>query len=452
MLNLSNLPSKPGVYIFRDKSGSTLYVGKALNLKNRVRSYFTKGLELGPKTALMVSKIAKIEHIIVESEIEALLLEIDLIKRLKPKYNQQWKDDKNYKYIKISKIKNQKAKPNSNLKNYRPEDFAKVTTSRTANDKDLYFGPFPEGKTVRDVLRTLRRIFPFRDCSESKFKRYQKLGQSCLCGDLELCPAPCVGRISKKDYQKIINQLKRFLSGKSRSVIQELGKEMKSYSKSKEFEKAALIRDRIRNYEYVTQSFRQATEYLEHPNLLEDQRRRELLELSKIVNRQSSIERVEAYDISDISGQWAVGSMVVFIDGEPSKKDYRRFKVKTIDQADDVGMIKEVLRRRFKKSQILNLKTGRTKDESFETLPDLVLIDGGKPQVSAVNEVLRELGFKILVLGLAKKFEEVVRSDLAVVKLPNTSPVLHLLQRIRDEAHRFALSYHRKLRGKISMA
>ncbi len=431
---LTHIPPKPGVYIFRDSSGQPLYIGKAINLKNRVGSYFLstakkarfsseargsyfkRGLDLGPKTTLMVSKIEKIEHIVVESEIEALLLESDLIKRLKPKYNVQLKDDKAYQYIRISNDK----------------DYPKISTTRKNEGVGIYFGPFPEGKTVNQVLRALRRIFPFRDCSFRKFKRYQKLSRPCLYGDLKLCPAPCVGRISPEDYKKIISQLKRFLSGKSKLVIRELEKEMKVYSKAKEFEKAALVRDRIRNYEYVTQGFRQASEYLEHPDLLEDQRQKELEELKKVVGIEK-LERIEAYDISNISGKHATGSMAVFVNGEPSKRDYRRFKIKTITQADDVGMIKEVLRRRFKKSW---------------SFPALILVDGGKPQVGAVNEVLKEYGLEIPVLGLAKKFEEIIKNDLSVIRLSKDSPALHLLQRIRDEAHRFALSYHRTLRSK----
>lgn len=433
------LPSRPGVYIFRDQQGSALYIGKAINLKNRVGSYFKKDIGLGPKTALMVSRIKKIEHIVVESEIEALLLEIDLIKRLKPKYNVQWRDDKAYKYISISKIKDQRSKPISKLKTTRPEDYVKVSTTRKVDKKGFYFGPFPEGKTVNQVLRNLRRIFPFRDCGVVKFKRYQKLLRPCLYGDLRLCPAPCVGRVSPEDYQKIIKQLKSFLSGKSKKVIRELEKEMKIYSKSKEFEKAAAIRDRIRNYQYVTQSFHQAKEYLEHPDLLADRRKKEIEELSQIVNRKSLIERIEGFDISNISGKYAVGSMVVFVDGEPSKRDYRRFKIKTIDQADDVGMMKEVLGRRFKKSQ---------NHRSFGQVPNLILVDGGRAQVGAVNEVLEEVGLQIPVVGLAKKEERVLNFEFCTLNLPKNSPALYLLQRIRDEAHRFAVSYHRKLRSK----
>lgn len=437
MLNMSTLPSKPGVYIFRDQQGKALYVGKAINLKNRVKSYFQKAIDLGPKTTLMVSKIKKIEHIVVESEIEALLLEVDLIKRLKPKYNKQWKDDKNYKYIKVT-----------------TGDFAKITTSRIISDKKAkYFGPFPEGRTVNQVLRTLRRVFPFRDCSVAKFKRYQRLERPCLYGDLRLCPAPCVGRINTKDYKKIVRQLKRFLSGKSKLVVKELEKEMKGYSKSKEFEKAGLVRDRIRNYGYVTQSFRQASEYLEHPDLLEDRRRRELEELGrelKFASTSSSavhcappLTRIEAYDISNISGQHATGSLVVFVDGEPSKRDYRRFKIKTVERADDVGMMKEIVKRR-----LARIDKRMSADKSFAKVPDLILIDGGKAQVNTVNEVLKEYGLEIPVLGLTKKFEEIIKSDLSIVRLPKDSPALHLLQRIRDEAHRFAVSYHRKLRDK----
>ncbi len=465
MLNLSKLPPKPGVYIFRNQQGSALYIGKAINLKNRVGSYLKKGLDLGPKTTLMVSKIKQIEHIVVESEIEALLLESDLIKRLKPKYNVQLKDDKAYKYVLISKTKNQRSKTSSKLKTARPEDFAKVLTTRKPNNGDVCFGPFPEGKIVNQVLRTLRRVFPFRDCSEAKFKRYQNLSRPCLYGDLKLCPAPCVGRISPKDYQKIILQLKRFLSGKSKLVVRELEKEMEIYSKAKEFEKAALVRDRIRNYEYVRQSFRPAAEYLEHPDLLEDRRRKELAELRKVVGI-GKLERIEAFDISNISGQDATGSMVVFIGGESSKKDYRRFRIKKVSGISDVDMVQEVLRRRFAKTQSAKLKNQKAlrslptegqvqsskpksgEDKSFAKIPDLILIDGGKAQVAAVNEVLKEDGLDIPVLGLAKRFEEIITSDLEMIRIPKGSPALHLLQRLRDEAHRFALSYHRTLRSK----
>lgn len=430
MINKINLPNKPGVYIFRDRKGLALYIGKAINLQNRVKSYFQKDLELGPTTAAMVSRISKVEHIVVESEIEALLLEADLIKRLKPKYNVRWKDDKAYKYIKISKIKT-----------IQPENFAKISTSRSTRDKDAkYFGPFPEGGTVKQVLRALRRILPFRDCSEAKFKRYQNLNRPCLYGNLKLCPAPCVGRIGSKDYRKIIKQLESFLAGKSNRVIQNLKKEMESYSKNNEFEEAAAFRDRIRNFEYITQSFRPVAAYLEHPDLVEDRRQKELKALARIVTGRSSIRRIEAYDISNIAGVYAVGSMVVFVDGEPSKSDYRRFKIKTVKGISDVGMIKEVMRRRF--------KLDKAEDRSFEQRPDLILIDGGKPQVSVANEVLKEIGLSIPVLGLAKKTETVFGFGLLALSLPKDSPALHLLQRVRDEAHRFALAYHKKLRSR----
>ena len=454
---LSALPLKPGVYIFRDKAGAALYVGKAVNLRNRVRSYFQEGLELGPRTAAMVEKIKKIEHIVVESEIEALLLEADLIKRLKPKYNVRLKDDKAYKYIKISKVKAQSAKPSSKLKATRPEDYTKVSTTRKPDDRGLYFGPFPEGNTVREVLRTLRRVFPFRDCSEAKFKRYQKLGRPCLYGDLKLCPAPCVGLISPEDYQKNIKQLVLFLSGRRKNLVEQLEKEMEKASKEKNFEEAARLRDRIRSLEYVTQAFKPAKDYLEHPNLLEDQRQKELEELRKRVGLEKKIRRIEAYDISNIFGKWAVGSLVVFVDGEPDKSQYRRFKIKTVEGISDVAMIKEVLRRRLKRVQnskrkaqslVQSSKFKKSKDEVFENLPDLILVDGGKPQVGAVNEILGEFGLTIPVLGLAKRKENVINSHLLTLYLKSDSPALHLLQRIRDEAHRFALSYHRKLRSR----
>lgn len=427
---MSKLPQKPGVYIFRDADAQPLYVGKAIDLKNRVKSYFQKGLELGPKTTLMVSKIKKIEHVVVESEIEALLLEADLIKRLKPRYNVQWKDDKYYKYISIAKVKSQKSKRSSKLKTTDPGRYPKVVTSRKTDNRAMYFGPFPEGQTVNQVLRSLRRIFPFRDCSQTKFRRYQRLERSCLYGDLKLCPSPCIGWISKLDYQKIMRQLQSFLSGKSKYVIRELKKEMEKYSKNKEYERAAAIRDRIRNYEYVRQSFRPSLAYLERPGLVDDVRQQELADLSKLVG--ADVSRIEAFDISNISGEHAVGSLVVFVGGEPEKRDYRRYRIKSVKGISDVAMIKEVLWRRFRRRA---------------NLPDLLLIDGGKPQVSAAKEVLAELDLKIPLLGLAKRSESIINSQLSTLNLPKDSPTLHLLQRIRDEAHRFALSYHKKLRS-----
>jgi excinuclease ABC subunit C len=422
MINqLENIPSKPGVYIFRDTDGNALYVGKAVNLKNRVGSYFRKDIGLGPKTSLMVSKIKRIEQIVVESELEALLLEADLIKRLKPTYNVRLADDKAYKYIKISKGKRQKA----------AADYPKVSTSRKIDKENYYFGPFPEGQTVNYVLKSLRRIFPFRDCREAKFNRYRKLGRPCLYGDLGLCSAPCVGRITTLEYKKIITQLRRFLKGESKKIICELEKEMAKNAKAKNFEQAAGIRDRLKAYNYIRQKFRSPQDYLKNPNLLEDQRQKELNDLQKRLGLRSTPGRIEAYDISNIGGQYATGSMVVFVDGEPSKKDYRRFKIKTVKGISDVDMIKEVLRRRFAQTK--------------SVLNTLILVDGGKPQVSATNDVLE--GLSIEVVGLAKREEMVVTRGLQEIRLPKDSPSLDLLRRIRDEAHRFALSYHKKLRS-----
>lgn len=441
---MNRLPQKPGVYTFRDKGSKPLYVGKASNLKNRVKSYFQKNSDLGPKTTLMVSKIKKIEHIIVESELEALLLEADLIKRLKPKYNVRWKDDKRYQYIKISKVKTQSSKLSSKQKTPDFNDYPKVSTSRKIDDKGHYFGPFPEGRTVRFVLHSLRKIFPFRDCSHTKFKRYQSLKRPCLYGYMNLCSAPCVGQISPGDYQKNITRLKNFLRGRNKTFLAELKKEMGEYSQNKEFEAAARIRDQIKAYEYISQEFRQPQEYLKDPNLLADQRQREIEDLRKRLEIEIDLRRIEAYDISNIFGEFAVGSMVVFLDGAAEKSHYRRFKIKSVRGISDVEMIKEVLRRRF--ARFARVKPVSEDDKSFDELPDLILVDGGKPQVSAAKEILNELGFKVRIIGLAKREEIVVTAELKSLDLPKDSLALHLLQRIRDESHRFALAYHKKLR------
>jgi len=449
---IENLPPAPGVYIFRDNKDKPLYVGKAVNLKNRVSSYFHPSLTLGVKTKSMVGKIKKIEHLEVESEIEALILEADLIKRLQPYYNSQWRDDKRYKYI---KIKNEKVKSKKEKGEIISEQFAKVTTTRKTDEEDAcYFGPFPEGRTVNKVLSLLRRIFGFADCGKTKFRKYQKLGRGCLYSDLKLCPAPCAGQITTKDYQKQIRRLIAFLQGKKKLLLGNLEKEMKLAAKKKDFEQAAKLRDEIKQMEYVTQTFRDSSDYLKHPNLLEDQRQDELKtllrELQTTNHQPPTSFRIEAYDISNISGKQATGSEVVFINGTPAKNEYRRYKIKIEGKPDDIAMMREISERRFKP------KKRNHKPQTTNHKPNLILVDGGVGQLNVVQEVLRKYNLKIPVVALAKPAESAGKqpetlyaptdSGIKEIFLDKNSPALKLLQRIRDEAHRFAVSYHRKLR------
>lgn len=420
-MKLTELPEKPGVYIFKDKKSKALYVGKAANLKRRVGSYFQKEDILGPKTALMVRKTAKVEHIETESPLEALLLEADLIKRFKPKYNQRWKDDKHYKYIAIL-------------------GGERVVTTRSAKDKNsFYFGPYPEVNVGR-VLQTLRRMFPFRDCSKTKFTRQRRLKRPCLYGDINLCPAPCVGKVSQKQYAKTVNAFKLFLSGRRKKTEAQVKKEMSKAAKNQRFEEAAKLRDQLERLRTVAQSFRPPEDYLERPSLLADRMKERIASLAALLETAPlKLKRIEAYDVSNLQGKLAVGSLVAFVDGQPDKSQYRKFRIKFDGKPDDLAMIRETLSRRFKR---LNKAAAGT-NNSFSKRPDLILIDGGKGQLQTALKVLDQLELKIPVLALAKR-QNTIYSRFLEFRLPKNSPALSLLKSLRDEAHRFALLYHRR--------
>jgi len=434
---INKLPHKIGVYTFRDESLEPLYVGKALDIKSRVVTYFKKNF-LGPKTKKMVSKIQKIEHIITESEIEALLLEAALIKKLRPQYNVRLKDDKSYQYIKIT----------------IQDDFPKVITVRNRKkDGAKYFGPFPQGYTVKQVLRTIRKIFPYCN-KKAKYKR------ACFYYHLNLCPGPCANTISKTAYRKIIHQLIMFLSGKKNRVVKSITKEMRNATQKQNFEKAALLRDQIQMIKYVTQTFRCSRDYILNPNLLVDQKREELESLINVLKTRRILShnyqlkdnfRIESYDISNIKGKYATGAMVVFVDGLKEISHYRRFRIKLKDSQDDIAMMKEVLNRRFKKI------ASSSYDVSFQNTPDLVLVDGGKGQLGGALEILKENNIKIPCIALAKRLEEIIIFDTTQkmyksITLKKYSPALKILQRTRDEAHRFSVSYHRTLRRRAAIA
>lgn len=410
---LEKIPVKPGVYFFINEKDEVLYVGKARNLKQRVKSYFLLSLLLGAKTQKLVSQIKKVDFLLAESEFEALLLEAALIKKFQPKYNSRLKDDKSFLYIKIT-----------------DEEFPRVYPARKIEGG---WGPFPKAQTVRQILRFIRQIFPYRSC--------RKLPQKpCLYFDLRLCPAPCFGKIKKPEYRRAILAIKSLLQEKSKKLIIQLNAKMEKHAQKNEFETAAKIRDQITKINYLLESRHPVTSYLENPNLVEDLRIEELSDLRAQLEPYLAflgpkLGRIEAYDISNLSGKKPTGSMVVFLKGEPEKALYRRFRIKFEEKPNDVGMIKEILRRRFR-------------HEEWE-LPDLILIDGGKGQVTAVKEVLRERRLRIPFLGLAKRWETLIipqKQGFVNLDLPPDSPSLNLLKRLRDEAHRFALAYHRKLR------
>ena len=425
-INKDKLPHKPGIYIYKDSQGRVLYVGKAVDLYHRVTSYFS-GRPDSLKTATLVEKIAVVETIVVESELEALILEANLIKKYLPIFNIRLTDDKDYLYIAITK-----------------EDFPKVITARKKDTVKVkkYFGPFPSSRTVKLTLKQLRKVFPW--CSNPPKTARQpgvvnKLptpgwkAKACFYYHLGLCSGACIGKISKEDYNKTINRFAKFLDGKKEEVLNELTQDMDKYSKNLQFEQAAQVKKTIAGIEYLLQPNRVAS-YLENPNFLEDQNKLALQQLQKDLNLPKLPARIEAYDISNIAGKNATGSMVVLAEGEIDKSQYRRFKIKISGKPNDYAMHQEMMGRRLSHPEW--------------GIPQLILIDGGRGQARAACSKLQEKNLNIPVFGLAKRMEWLYPPEGDIIKLPKRSMSLRLLQKIRDESHRFAITYHRKLRNK----
>ncbi|MBI2022087.1 excinuclease ABC subunit UvrC [Candidatus Daviesbacteria bacterium] len=430
-IDKSLIPHKPGIYIFKDKQSGVLYVGKAIDLYNRVASYFSTST-LPPKTASLVENISDLETIIVESELEALILEANLIKKFLPPYNIRLTDDKDYLYIVVTS-----------------QDFPTVETARKKDLREVkkYFGPFPSAKTVRVTLKRLRRVFPW--CSNPPGPK-NKSDRACFYYHLKLCPGACVGSIDKRNYQKIIRQLVKFLEGKKDELISELQNQMDNFSKRLEFEQAAKVKQEISGIEYLTSPNR-VSDYLENPNFLEDENIRSLNQLQQDLKLSQLPIRIEAYDISNIQGKQATGSLVVLTNGEIDKSQYRRFKINPpaggSGRPNDVGMHKEMMRRRLAHPEW--------------DLPQLIVVDGGRGQARAVSQCISEASktvkniidstdrtnlSAIPIYGLAKRMEWLYPPEGEIIKLPKRSLSLRLLQKIRDESHRFAINYHRKLR------
>lgn len=528
---LKHLPDKPGVYLFKNKKGKILYVGKALSLKKRVKSYFQKG-DFSPRIGLLVSRIEDIEWLVTESEAEAYLLESNLIKHHHPKYNIRFRDDKSYPYIRLS----------------TNEDFPRVFLTRNPKrDGSQYFGPYTNVKAARKTLRLIQRLFPLRRC-KNKFKNRLS---PCLNFYIKECSAPCVGEINKENYDRLVRGVSLFLQGHYETLISDLKEDMLRASQNQEFERAAKMRDAIRAIERMSQTqtvtsfsgedidlialarrennccvlvfiIREGkvvdknhfllnidpgdknaeifTSFIKQyyarssfvpsqillPEKVEDEdeiiswlsqkggkkvifafpRRGDkarLLKLAsenaKMILQQSKVaeeskalsqlkdylglpcppRRIEGLDISTTGGVEATGSVVVFQEGRPKKSEYRRFKIKTIKGIDDFAMLGEVIKRRYER--VL---------EEKEEFPNLILVDGGKGQVGVCSRILKELGLGYIPLvGLAKEFEQVYTPGQSLpLEIPSDSEGLKLLQWVRDEAHRFASSYHRKSREK----
>lgn len=420
------MPEKPGVYVFLDNRERVLYVGKAKDLKARVSSYFTGSITLGTKTAALVTQIDKIRITEVESEIESLLLEAFYIKKYKPRYNVRMVDSKSYPLIRIT------------IKDIYPT----VMLARKADDpSSLYFGPYPNSGAVKLVLKTIRRAFPYQSAVNHP-KRV------CLYHHLGLCPCPSVfhSPILEKEYKGNIKNVVRILEGKSRVIIKELEKKRDRASKDEQYEKAKIVQKKIAALSIITQQFHRPFEYHVNPNLRSDLRVHEIEELRMILqdNGLSTefLGKIECYDISNISGKMATGSLVVFLNGEKTSHLYRRFKIRKDGIPNDFAMIKEVIRRRIKHNEW--------------PIPNLIIVDGGKGQVSSAKEVLSEYNVPTPLIGLAKRDETIVIPfsnpneglGFKEVLLPKNTKALHLIMRIRDEAHRFAVTYHRLLRSK----
>jgi excinuclease ABC subunit C len=552
---LKTVPTNPGVYLFKNEQGNVLYVGKAANLSNRVRSYFMEHKNLPSKIQRLMSKISDLEFIVTNSEQEALILECSLIKKYRPRYNVRLKDDKTFPYLKINIT----------------EDWPGVyVTRRFQKDGARYFGPFASAGSVRKTLRLIKKIFPFRSCTKTITGRDKK---PCLEYHIHRCLGPCIGAVTREEYHEMINQVIQFLEGKQELVLRQLNQKMMEASHRFQFEKAALLRDQIRAIEKMIEAQKIAVTlkgeqdvialaqdkglacveiffirnnklvghdhfimeniYDETPNeiitsfvkqyyasasyipplillrntvnesatlteWLKGQRgnsvklqvpergaKKQLMnmtienankELQLAKAREMNLEtitsslqqlkdklclpriplRIECYDISDIQGALAVGSMIVLEKGMPKPTHYRRFKIKTITGADDYAMIQEVLRRRFRRTVSITGKENEplSQKDSWAIIPDLILIDGGKGQLNAAVNAIRELEVhSVPVASIAKENEDVfIPGRSEPLDIPKDSPALHTLQRARDEAHRFAVSYHQKLRRKKGIA
>ena len=428
----ATLPTGAGVYLLKDLAGRVLYVGKAKSLRARVGSYFQPASDLtssrGPDIARMITDIvAEIDVLLCDSEVDALLRENRLIKDIQPPFNERLKDDKSYPYLQIR----------------TGEAFPRVQITRKPLTKGAkLYGPFVAVSELRAALPLLQRVFRFRTCKLDIAEAGDKHPsfRPCILHTIKQCSAPCAGRISKADYRCDIANLRRFLESKGSVVARRIKKEMEQASAAKNFERAAMLRDQLRAMEGLQKRGLVA----EHPQpeVFYVDPADGLARLGKLLERDSPLRTIEGIDIAHLGGGETAGSLVCFIDGRPFKGGYRRYKIRTAQAGDDYAAITEVVSRRYKRAGM---------DE--ELFPDVILIDGGKGQLSAAKEALEQLPAEPpALLSLAKREELVYihgRSEAA--RLKRNDPALRLLQSVRDEAHRFAQAYHHILRRKKTL-
>jgi excinuclease ABC subunit C len=398
---ISSAPESPGVYLMRDAEGEIVYVGKANSLRKRLSSYLSRFFD--NKTLALMSRVSDNEFKLCPNEAMALLLEASLIRKFKPRYNVSLRDDKSFPLVKISS-----------------GDFPAISITRKKSDPYArYIGPYTNTKLLKEALRIIRRSFPYRSCHSLPKK-------ICVYGRIGLCPAPCVRRSGRKEYSLHIDNIALVLEGRVDFLVRRLSRLMHNKSSERDFEAAAEIRDQIS----VLAGLAAGLSGINRKSELEDLKNK--LGLDKLP------ERIEGFDISNISGRQAVGSMVSFYRGNPDKNNYRRYRIRYIEGIDDYKMLAEVVRRRY--SRLLREKAA---------MPDLLLIDGGKGHLLTALKQVRELGLKLPLASIAKKEEFVYSSEKeGALNFPYDTPALNLIRRVRDEAHRFALSYHLLLRRK----
>lgn len=425
---IPNLPNAPGVYLMRDSASQIIYIGKALNLKKRVSSYFLSSKNRDAKTSALVAVIRHIDYVPTASEREALVVERRLINQYQPMFNVMWKDDKSYPYVVLT----------------AKDDFPRVFLTRhKKRDGSLYFGPYPNVSQVRNLLHWAwrKKLFPLRPCKfdihEGHPLPYKKV-KSCLYLHTGQCPAPCLGKISKPAYKRIVERARWFFAGEKEKLISQWESEMKKLSRAKRYEEAGAVRDRIDTIQHMRErvTYREINESMLEARVKES---RFIQDLMQGLHLKKPPQRIECFDISHIQGVEKVASMVSFDRGRPDKSQYRKFIIKTVDGIDDFKSMAEVVGRRYRRLLIED-----------KPLPDLVLIDGGKGQLSFALAAIQSLGIKDLaVAALAKQEEEIFlpgKSDS--IRLPKDSAGHLLLRYIRDEAHRFAITFHRQRRQK----
>jgi len=432
---IKDFPKTPGVYIMRSKEGGVLYVGKALSLKKRVGSYFARTLH-SPKADILLAAVADIEHIECATEEQALILEASLIKEKKPKYNIALRDGESYLYLEITREKFPRIYPVRKILCGKPQvrySFLAGAEFNTLSEisnriyirrpkkkiKGFLFGPYPKAKPLKAALNLIRRIFPYRSCTAMP-KR------ACLFLHLDLCPAPCAKKISSSEYKENIKSICKVLRGQRKELVRGLQKDMERLAGNEKFEQAALIRDKLLAIHNLYWGRAQT---------------HQLISLKEILDLPSLPLIIEAIDISSLRQEEAVGSLVVFKDGAPDKKNYRRFLIKEVQNLDDYAMMAEVVRRRYSRCR-----------REKKKLPDLIIIDGGRAHARRARRELEKLGVVSPLIGIAKRNEEIWfphKNEPLII--PKDNSCLHLIQRVRDEAHRFAHNYHLLRRKKKMM-